>query len=85
MNWQETYPTLEAVMAASLQTLCTWCDRLPQPQTDVERTVLRRLNARKDELFRQQVREKAPDIADKFNDIIDRMERAGIRSPVQRM
>ena len=42
LEWQRSYPTLETVMEAGLQTLCTWCDNLPPPQTDVQRTVLRR-------------------------------------------
>lgn len=85
MDWTKTYPALATVMVASFDTLCTWCDNLPAPQTDVERTVMRRLLARRDDLLRQQVREQAPDIAAKFNDIIDHMERAGIKSPVRRM
>lgn len=85
MQWQTTYPTLATVMEAGFETLCTWCDKLPPPQTDVQRTVMRRLIARRDELLGQQVREKAPHIAEKFNDIVDRMERMGIKSPVRRM
>jgi hypothetical protein len=85
MDWTKTYPALATVMVASFETLCTWRDNLPAPQTDVERTVYRRLLARRDELLRKQVRERAPDIAAKFNDIIDKMERAGIKSPVPRM
>ena len=85
MDWQRTYPALATVMQASFETLCTWCDKLPAPQTDVERTVMRRLKARRDELMGQQVREKAPHIAEKFNDIVDRLERLGIKSPVRRM
>lgn len=85
MDWTKTYPALATVMVASFETLCTWHDNLPAPQTDVERTVMRRLLARRDELLRKQVRERAPDIAAKFNDIIDKMERAGIKSPAPRM
>lgn len=85
MDLRTTYPTVATVMVASLDTLQTWLTSLPAPQTDVERTVMRRLKARSDELFRQQLRQQAPGIADQFNDIIDKMERAGIRSPVPRM
>ena len=85
MNWTKTYPSLAAVQEASFETLCTWCNNLPAPQTDVQRTVLRRLKARRDELMSKQVREKAPHIADKLNDIVDRLERLGIKSPVSRM
>ena len=79
MDWTKTYPALATVMVASFETLCTWHDNLPAPQTDVERTVYRRLLARRDELLRQQVRERAPDIAAKFNDIIDKLGR--VRMP----
>lgn len=85
MDWTKTYPALATVMVASFETLRTWHDNLPAPQTDVERTVMRRLLARREELLRRQVRERAPDIATKFNDIIDRMQRAGIKPPVPRM
>lgn len=85
MDWKTTYPALATVMVASLETLQTWLTSLPAPQTDVERTVMRRLKVRSDELFRQELRQQAPGIADQLNDIIDRMERAGIRPPVQRM
>lgn len=85
MHWQRTYPALATVAEASFETLCTWCDNLPPPETDVQRTVLRRLKARRDELLGKEVREKAPHLAEKFNDIVDRMERLGIKSPVRRM
>lgn len=85
MDWRRTYPTLATVMEASFETVCTWCDHLPPPQTDVERTIQRRLQARRHDLMAQVVRAKAPHIAEKFNDIIDRMERLGIKSPVRRM
>lgn len=85
MNWKQTYPTLEAVTLASFETLVSWSDNLPPPQTDVQRTVKRRLLARRDELLAQQVREHAPQVADRFNDIIDRLGRLGIKSPVGRM
>lgn len=85
MTWQRTYPTLATAMEASFETLCAWCDNLPAPETDVERTVLRRLKARRDQLLGQQVREHAPEIAEKFNDILDRMTRMGIKPPVGRM
>lgn len=83
--WQTTYPNLATVMEAGVETLCTYCDNLPPPQTDVQRTVLRRMKARRDDLMATMLRAQAPDIADKLNDIIDRMERLGIKSPVRRV
>jgi len=85
LEWQKTYPALATVMEASFETLCTWCDNLPAPQCDVQRTVARRLRARRDELLAVEVRATAPHLADKLNEIIDRMERLGLKSPVRRM
>lgn len=85
MDWKTTYPTIADVAAASLETLDAWIDNLPSPQTDVDRAVSRRLRARRDELLAKEVREKAPHIADKFNEIIDRLSSLGVESPVGRM
>lgn len=85
MEWQRTYPALATVMEAGFETLCAWCDKLPPPQTDVERTVMRRLKARRDELMGQQVRKQAPHIADKLNDIAASLERLGIKPQFRRM
>lgn len=83
MEWQRTYPALATVMQANVETLCTWCDNLPPPETDVQRTVMRRLKARRDELAATEVRNKHPEIADKFNQIADLMEKLGIKSPAR--
>jgi Lar family restriction alleviation protein len=85
MNWQTTYPTLATVMEAGFETVCTWCEKLPAPQTDVERTVMRRLHARRDVLAGEQLRAVRPDIADKLNELVDRLERLGVKSPVKRI
>jgi len=75
MNWQTTYPTVATVMEAGFETLCTWADKLPPPQTDVERTVMRRITARQHELASNELRRKAPDIADKINSVSDMVEK----------
>lgn len=85
MEWQKTYPNLATAMAASFETIGTWLDNLPQPQTDVERTVLKRLNARYEELGAVKVREQAPHIADKMNDLAETMERLGMGRPFPKM
>ena len=85
MTWQTTYPSLATVMQASFETLDTWREKLPPPQTDVEHTVLRRLKARHHELLSAKVKETAPEIASRLNDIIDRMERMGIKSPMAKL
>ncbi len=85
MTWQTTYPTVAAVMLADFNTLWTWHRYLPAPQTDVERTVWRRVKARCDELAGQELRKTRPDLADKFNDIVEKMAALGIKSPVGRI
>lgn len=74
MIWQTTYPTLEAVQLANLETVCTWCDKLPPPQTDVERTIARRLKARRDQLAGEALRRQHPEIADSLNNLADRLQ-----------
>lgn len=85
LDWRTTYPCLAAVQEASFETLCTWCDHLPAPQTDVEKTVARRLRLRRDELMALQLREKAPHIADKMNDIAQLLDRLGVKAPWRKM
>lgn len=85
MEWQKEYPNLATVMAASFETLGTWRENLPQPQTDVERTVLRRLTQRWEELGAVKLREQAPEIADKMNDLAAKMERLGMGRPFPKM
>lgn len=84
MNWQSTYPDLATVMLASFETLAQWRDKLPVPQTDVERTVRRRLEVRWHELGRKELRRQEPVIADKINAVIDKMKAAGIACPLER-
>lgn len=80
--WMTEYPTLATVMAAGLQTLASWDEHLPTPQTDVQRVVRRRLKQRLNELLSQELREKAPDVADKLNEIYTRLEKiTGVKAP----
>jgi hypothetical protein len=73
--WQTQYPTLEMVNSASFQTLQTWDANLPEPQTDVERTIRRRISKAQFERAAEEARQKAPSVADKWNDIMDGLER----------
>jgi hypothetical protein len=75
MSWQTEYPTLAMVNSASLQTLQTWDSSLPPPQTDVERTIRRRIKKAQLERAAEEVREKSPSIAGQWNDIMGRLER----------
>jgi len=69
------------VRAASFQTLDTWDNSLPSPQTDVEHTVRRRIKARLFEMAGKECREKAPEIADKWNELMNKLESVGINAP----
>lgn len=75
MTWQTTYPTVATVLAANFDTVCTWCEQLPKPQTDVEHAVMRRLIKRRDELGAQKLRSEHPELADRMNSVQDLFER----------
>lgn len=80
--WMTEYPTLATVLAAGLQTLASWDQHLPPPQTDVQRALRRRLKQRLNELLSLELREKAPEIADKMNELYARLEKiTGVRAP----
>lgn len=84
MLWAREYPSLATAMSASFETVSAWCELLPKPQTDVERTIYKRLHVRREALARSEIKDNHPDIASAMNRIIDLMERAGIKSPVDR-
>lgn len=84
MTWQTTYPTIETLQLANLTTIETWCKHLPPPQTDVERTVHRRLKARLDQLAGEELRRERPDIADSLNALSDTIEKVTGTRPFQK-
>lgn len=71
MDWRTTYPSLEALGLANFETLNTWCESLPKPQTDVERTVWRRLGQARHEAMRTELHRMAPDVAKSFDDVME--------------
>jgi hypothetical protein len=80
MNWQTEYPTVATVNGAAFATLQAWDEKLAPAQTDVERAVRRRIKKALFERAAEEVREKAPEIANKWNDLMDRIEGAtGVR------
>ena len=81
--WQKTYPTLATVQQAGFETICTWCDELPPPQTGGGRTVMRRLRVERDRRMVSEVRKYSPDIADKMTKIGDLMGKLGMKHPWQ--
>ena len=78
-TWQTTYPTLAMVKATSFDTLMTWDENLPSPQTDVELTIRKRIKKRLFEKAASECREKAPDVADSWNDLMDKLKSMGAR------
>jgi len=77
-KWQTTYPTLSTVKIASFETLQTWEESLPKPQTDVEVTIMKKI---KNQIFRiiaEEVKEKEPSIAEQWNNLSDELSKHGI-------
>lgn len=74
-QWQTEYPTLAAVQEAAFQTLDTWCECLPRPQTDVERTVWRRLHQIRQERAAEELRKSSPNTADTMNQLYETLGR----------
>jgi hypothetical protein len=81
--WATLYPSVADVQLAHVQTLAQWDEHLPPPQTDVERTVRRRVALRYEELCRVALRQEAPQIADQLNDIIHRLDELGVKHGVK--
>lgn len=86
MEWARYYPDLGTVMRAPLQALEAWEKHLPAPQTDVERTIRRRLEKRLLELaatdFAEKHPEKAAELIASLERISDAVERlTGTRRP----
>lgn len=79
MTWQTTYPSLATVMDAGLQTINTWREQLPEPTTDVQRTIQRRLQQRQMDLMRLQLKTDHPEISQKFEDLQSRLTSLGIK------
>lgn len=75
MDCKNDYPTVATVTDASMATLTDWDKTLPAPTNDVQRTVRRKITARLLELAGQAVRDQAPSIAERFNDIADMVEK----------
>lgn len=79
--WATMYPSVAAVAEASFSTLAAWHAHLPEPQTDVERTVRRRIASRFEKEGMKELEATAPNIAKKLRDIQDSMAKLGIKVP----
>jgi hypothetical protein len=78
IDWRTTCPTLAIVHKTSFETLNTWCQHLPSPQTDVQRTIRQHLHERRKEMAFRMLREKASDLADQFDRLMPKMRQVGI-------
>lgn len=67
MSGKTTYPTLATMMAADFDMLSAWRRFLPAPQTDVQRTVARRMEKRWRELRPPQEARAAPQRDESFS------------------
>lgn len=79
------YPSLAEIKAAKFTELTEWQKRLPAAQTDVQRTIRRRLDLRASEVAGAAIRAIDPELADRFNHIIDRMDALGIPHDVPKL
>lgn len=71
MLWKKTYPTIATVNQANKDTLLAWGEHLPPPQTDVERTVHRRVNRKCLAIAEESLRVADPKLADKFDELMN--------------
>ena len=74
--WMLMWPTVAAVAEAGLITLDAWATHLPAPQTDVERTVYRRIFKRRAEVAQAELRREAPEVAVKYEALMESLRRA---------
>jgi hypothetical protein len=81
MNWKTTYPILADVKTASLSTLLEWEAHLPEPRTDVERTIYKRIVAKAIAGTGKEIRQTDPELADSWNEVMDSLQRMGINTP----
>lgn len=75
MSWRTTYPTVATVSEASLESLTIWRNELPKPQTDVQKTVARRIATRHRNLIAERTRSASVNkdpFSHMFGDIFNR-------------
>lgn len=73
-TWARFYPDLGTVMRAPLQTLVTWDQHLPAPQTDVERTIRRRMKGRICKLLADEMTRQHPELVDELSRVVGKFE-----------
>lgn len=80
--WMTQYPTVATVAEAGFATLLAWREHLPAAQTDVERTVRRRIQARIQVVGLRDIRRECPEAADNFEKINALFEKVtGMKAP----
>jgi hypothetical protein len=68
-----TYPTLSDVNQANEAMLRHWNNTLPDPQTDVERTIQRRIKKALHPTVGDQLKKEAPEVHAEYTSILDRL------------
>lgn len=80
-DWKTEYPTVADMERASDATILAWTNNLPPAQTDVQRTVWRRIDTRAFNIVSAHTKTAAPDIADKWNALSEMAKKLGIDMP----
>lgn len=75
--WMRTYPTVAAVQQAHIDTIAAWLDHLPPPQTDVEKTVMRRIRRRVDDY----IASTNPELSNSMDKVRELCSKLGIKMP----
>lgn len=83
LPWMRIYPSVAAVAEASNETCAAWFTHLPRPETDVERAVMRRINARC-EAWMQSEAPQCADAIDRAYAALKRLTGVDVRDAVRR-
>jgi hypothetical protein len=68
-----TYPTLSDVNQANEAMLRHWNNTLPDPQTDVERTIQRRIKKALHPTVGDQLKKEAPELHKEYTSFLDHL------------
>jgi len=69
LTWQKEYPTIADVKLADASTVYAWSEHLPEPDNDVQRTVLKRIRHRAWDESQAQMKQLDPEIAKKMAEL----------------
>ncbi len=72
------YPTYAQIKQASLVQLNYWDQCLDKPINDIERSMRRHIDKRINAIVSEEVRRVEPDLADKWNDLMGKLDDIGL-------